>query len=902
VEKKSVTVTASSPSVAYGSAAPTVTPSYSGFVGSDVTSVGSGDNVAPTCVSTYVVGQNAGTSATTSCSGGYNDNYVFTYVTGSVTVAKFPVTITAIDAAKQNVDNGSDFTVYTDPTLRWVATSPLPAGQTIEDVIPAGVSISRAGAGTPAGTVDSLPAGETDGTYAITPSGAAGSNYSVAFVAGTLTIQEPLEVPTLSVADKTMTFGDSNTAASFIGGTATDRASNPVGGTFAYSYLDSSGDPITLPDNLSSLDAGTYVVRVAFTATDGDTYYVANPVIETMTLTVERKSITVTAADKKKLLGSLDPNLTWSGTGYLGSDTDSTLGPITIARASGETEGSYAITTVGGDTPNYSVTHVGGTFYIYEPVITVTESRGVLTNRTVSANCKGLKPGSNASFILTTGGTDSTIATSTVASDGTCPMSSTLSTSIPQGVHTLKVTGTDPLDGAVNKTRTIILLSDRIQVITNNNGGGGSGGGGNSPGGTPPLVSTPLSLVTGQPGVRRPIVPPGLAVPPASTQTPPATTETPSGPATRLVPTLPGAPRGAGPGLPGGANSTLDFGSGVVSADEPASGSNGGAGTSAEGVRSVQELASERLGGFAPGVGTRIEVLGARTGARFVVTEANQVDSFTLIRAIQASIPAQSADFFALDDVRPAVAPQIPPVWVEEEREGIAEFFAASGLPAPVSLADLDTSGFGEWIQVTGSAETYLPGSIVYLTLTSEPLVLASAEVARDGSVLVTGSLPVEWLSAGEHRVRLVGIRALDGVSVDDQGEVQLSDELMAEIQRFDLGTQSTIAVMGPNLTGGDHVALRVVPLVPEAPWWTLWFILLGFLLVVLARWRGLLKTRGRHLIGSLVVLASAAPAVIIGWLSTVTTVVWWALGLGLIALVLSWFAPEGKKARRAKD
>jgi len=241
-------------------------------------------------------------------------------------------------------------------------------------------------------------------------------------------------------------------------------------------------------------------------------------------------------------------------------------------------------------------------------------------------------------------------------------------------------------------------------------------------------------------------------------------------------------------------------------------------------------------------------------------------------------------------------------VWEDVEREGITEFFAASGLPEPVSLADLDTTGFSQWIQVTGSADTYLPGSLVYLTLTSQPLVLASAQVASDGSVIVSGSLPVEWLTAGEHRVRLVGIRALDGVSVDDQGEVQLSDELMAEIQRFDLGTQSTIAVMGPNLTGGDHVALRVVPLVPEAPWWTLWFILLGFLLKVLARWRGWARTVGRRLTGALLVLASATPGVVLGWLSTVTSVVWWALGLGLLASVLSWFAPESRKARRAKD
>ena len=107
---------------------------------------------------------------------------------------------------------------------------------------------------------------------------------------------------------------------------------------------------------------------------------------------------------------------------------------------------------------------------------------------------------------------------------------------------------------------------------------------------------------------------------------------------------------------------------------------------------------------------------------------------------------------------------------------------------------------------------------------------------------------------------------------------------------------------MGSNLTGGDHVALRVVPLVPLAPWWTLWFILAGFLVVLVARWRRVLKTRGRHLTGTLIVLASATPGVILGWLSTVTGVVWWALGLGILASVLSWFAPQKSKARRAED
>ena len=72
---------------------------------------------------------------------------------------------------------------------------------------------------------------------------------------------------------------------------------------------------------------------------------------------------------------------------------------------------------------------------------------------------------------------------------------------------------------------------------------------------------------------------------------------------------------------------------------------------------------------------------------------------------------------------------------------------------------------------------------------------------------------------------------------------------------------------------GGDHVALRVVPLVPEAPWWTLWFILGGFLLMALARWRGWARKAGRRMTGAILVLASATPGVILGWLSTVTTV-----------------------------
>jgi hypothetical protein len=115
----------------------------------------------------------------------------------------------------------------------------------------------------------------------------------------------------------------------------------------------------------------------------------------------------------------------------------------------------------------------------------------------------------------------------------------------------------------------------------------------------------------------------------------------------------------------------------------------------------------------------------------------------------------------------------------------------------------------------------------------------------------------------------------------------------MAEIQRFDLGTQSTIAVMGTNESGGTHAALRVVPLVPVAPWWTLWFILAGLLLVGAARYGGLLVTPGRRVLGGAIILGASLPAVILGWLSTVTAVTWWGVGLGLVGAVVSWFIPQ---------
>jgi hypothetical protein len=91
IQKKSLKITASNASVLFGGSAPTITPIYEGFVGSESAS---DLDTAPTCSSTYTNSSPVGGSVTTSCSGAADGNYSFTYVSGIVTVNANSRTIT----------------------------------------------------------------------------------------------------------------------------------------------------------------------------------------------------------------------------------------------------------------------------------------------------------------------------------------------------------------------------------------------------------------------------------------------------------------------------------------------------------------------------------------------------------------------------------------------------------------------------------------------------------------------------------------------------------------------------------------------------------------------------------------------------------------------------------------
>src|SRR5205823_12128462 len=94
VNQKQLTVTAPTyPNLAYGQPVPSLTPTITGFVLGQESSVPSviGDATGeslPTCTTTYVQGVSdvAHNPYSITCSGGSDNNYSFNYVPGTITV------------------------------------------------------------------------------------------------------------------------------------------------------------------------------------------------------------------------------------------------------------------------------------------------------------------------------------------------------------------------------------------------------------------------------------------------------------------------------------------------------------------------------------------------------------------------------------------------------------------------------------------------------------------------------------------------------------------------------------------------------------------------------------------------------------------------------------------------
>jgi FtsP/CotA-like multicopper oxidase with cupredoxin domain len=283
VNAAGLTITASSTTVPYGSAIPAITPIPVGLVAPDTVA-----SLGPlVCTTTYTQGSPVGTYPT-SCSGAVNANYTFSYVNGLVTVTAVPLTITANNA-----------------TRAVGAANPLFTA-TYSGFVNGDTSASLTGTLTCTTTaIASSPAG----TYPITCSGQTSTNYTITYVAGTLTVTGAA-APVLTVSPTALTFTSAlnvTSAAQIVTVSNTGTAPLRINGiTLGGANPGRFGQTNNCPFGLPGLPAGaSCTVNVTFTPNTNATrtanlnVNVAAPAVSrsvTLTGTTLRPTVTVTPA------------------------------------------------------------------------------------------------------------------------------------------------------------------------------------------------------------------------------------------------------------------------------------------------------------------------------------------------------------------------------------------------------------------------------------------------------------------------------------------------------------------------------------------------------------------------------------------------------------------------------
>ena len=269
-----------------------------------------------------------------------NPNYSISLdSTNQFSITKRPITVTAEAKTKEY---GQE-----DPALTYT---------TSETGLPNGINVELDGSLTRA-------AGETVGDFNILQGSVLNTNntnYTITFAGGKLTITK--RDVSICADNKESIYGEarpSNTAAlcpesSFVGPDAL--------GSVSFTY--STANPV---------NAGEYTITPSAAVLSTGSLANYNLSYETGTLTIKKRQITVTAADKQKTYGQNDPTFTYSISAGTLVGSDSFTG--TLSRETGENVGDYSITlgslTLGD---NYDVSVGGGKLTINKLAIRVIPS------------------------------------------------------------------------------------------------------------------------------------------------------------------------------------------------------------------------------------------------------------------------------------------------------------------------------------------------------------------------------------------------------------------------------------------------------------------------------------------------------------------------------------------------
>ncbi len=203
------------------------------------------------------------------------------------------------------------------------------------------------------------------GTYPISiASGLSANNYTLIFVNGTLTVNPSTSTVTSTSSPNPSTYG----------GIVTFSAAVPTDATGTVTFIDQiAGHTIgtgTIADGVatlttSSLAAGVYQIVASY---GGDTKY-SPATSATLTQTVNKAVLTVTANDMTRVFDTANPSFTATITGFVGGDTAAVVSgaaSLTTTATAISPMGNYPISAAPGTlaAANYNFAFVSGTLTI----------------------------------------------------------------------------------------------------------------------------------------------------------------------------------------------------------------------------------------------------------------------------------------------------------------------------------------------------------------------------------------------------------------------------------------------------------------------------------------------------------------------------------------------------------
>ena len=422
VNKASLTVTADNKSKTYGEANPALTFVYSGFVNSENSSV---LDTEPTASTTAATGSDAG-AYTITVSGGSDNNYSYSYVTGTLTVGKATLTVTADDKSKTYGDANPAFTFSYSGFINSETSTILDTEPTASTTADASSNVA---------------------TYDITVSGGSDNNYSYSYVTGTLTV------------------GKASLTATADNDSRTYGATNPSF-TISYTGFVNSDTKVVLdtePTASTTAGASSNIGTYAITLSGGSDNNYTFGTLNDGTLTVTKTTLTATAENKSKTYGEANPALTITYSGFVNDESSSVIDTEPTASTTattGSDAGTYDITVSGGSDNNYSFTYVTGTLTInkIDQTITITaiDDKDIATDALTFDLTASTTSGLTLTYAIQSG--PANISGTTITLDGT----------VGTVVVEVSQSGNDNYNAAITQTESfdVINSSKTDQTIT----------------------------------------------------------------------------------------------------------------------------------------------------------------------------------------------------------------------------------------------------------------------------------------------------------------------------------------------------------------------------------------------------------------------------------------------------